>query len=304
MKILLNRFFKLLFGEFHRIYRIVKPYLKAGTYQMDFTFSTIYSKKKKENTTFDQITFQKGHIFFGFLSYFFRFQIKGETAYKGEKIFISSSRREYKIFDFTNQKVFTYFIDDKKKREILHRRELLLPFFNVPSLIEIQQNLIIEKYIEKIPCYIESLFIKIIELYKVYFTKVNCCYQRKQTPYFVLHGDLWSSNIIYHNEQIYMVDFEKVSIYPYYYDLLFFIFTEAYIQGNFCLLDNYFKGEYDEQFEQIHITLFLEKFSIHKKEIFRKFLQLYEREKWNHLPLKVQRKNKKKLFRIKQKYDI
>lgn len=65
------------------------------------------------------------------------------------------------------------------------------------------------------------------------------------------HGDLNFNNILLYDEQYYIIDWEDVGEYLFYYDLLNCLFVEAAFSDDFSYINAYIAGELDELFTAI-----------------------------------------------------
>lgn len=93
-------------------------------------------------------------------------------------------------------------------------------------------------------------------------------------PFVKLHGDLWSSNILLENNtnrEIYIIDWEHAGDYLFFYDLFWFMQSEAVNNKNYDFINEYFLGEYDDclikMFNMYNLT-FYKKYRIDYFKIF------------------------------------
>lgn len=84
--------------------------------------------------------------------------------------------------------------------------------------------------------------------------KINPAFFKINIPYRKLHGDLWTSNILFakgEKNPIKFIDWEHSKEFMFFYDIFNFMWLEYYVHNNLIYLDKYFSGEYDDPFERI-----------------------------------------------------
>lgn len=60
----------------------------------------------------------------------------------------------------------------------------------------------------------------------------------------IQHGDLWDGNVFLHGGTLRFIDFDKMKEHMCFYDMLLYIFTEAFVNRDLTLLKQYLAGEY------------------------------------------------------------
>ncbi|MBP5224319.1 MAG: phosphotransferase, partial [Lachnospiraceae bacterium] len=60
----------------------------------------------------------------------------------------------------------------------------------------------------------------------------------------IQHGDLWDGNVFLRNGTPAFIDFDKMKEHMCFYDMLLYIFTEAFINGDLTLMKEYLSGAY------------------------------------------------------------
>lgn len=313
-------FFKISVFGIKGILKKVRKYLKSGIYTIKNNFYTIYNINVNNNNnikTFIDNSNLSGKIKKCLIDKIANKKYKIDnkyTSYSGELVVITSSRQQYKIFDFDNNNVIVKYLSTKKYDIIKKNYHYISKLFNTPKIIKYndEELVTIEQYIfnENISDKKEQIFNEVLNIYirtgnKVelmndkfqkqsknisktsFFQKINK-YISKNTvlqniKYIKCHGDLWSSNILLKDNTLYFIDYEKVDYYSVFYDIYFYMFSEAYILNNYLLLNNYLDGQYDKLLKK-YFSIFNMKFdSNKKKDYFIFFIQEYANNKWSKL---------------------
>lgn len=74
-------------------------------------------------------------------------------------------------------------------------------------------------------------------------------------PYIYQHGDLSLSNILIDDQKkIYFIDFEHASYFGFLYDVMWFWQNEAINNGDFSIIEYYFKGDLDAHLTEVFLA--------------------------------------------------
>jgi len=293
---------------------------------MDDNFSTIYNEQSNnvKIRTFSDIICTKKNIKKK-LNRFInerrkRIIANSDNLYNGEMIIISSSKNHYKIFDFDNQLLITVYED----KDIYEKVNDNYNYFtnvvklNTPDIVknDDKELVTVERYIkfdEENKNRVD-LFEKILKQYilvgknfevryvsneeksdnllkynifKSIYKYVNTQHDNDLNACKIkCHGDLWSSNIIYNENTLYYIDYEMVDYYSFFYDIYFYMFSEAYILNDYTILNNYFDGKYDNLLQQ-YFLIFNVKYNRELREYyFINFIREYSYNKWRNFSKK------------------
>lgn len=306
----------LIFG-YKRIINKNKKYLKNGLYAIKDNFCTIYNIESDASKikTFIDLVDTKENIKkkINRLVTSRKYKLSNnESLYNGEMIIVSSARDHYKIFDFDNELLITRYNDEEKYNKVNDNYKYLRKMhFKLPDIIEFSDKelITVEKYIvgednTEIKNHIFKLILKdyisvgsnfevknnsgdneknnlvnydFFERLDDYINSINDISKYSKIK---CHGDLWSSNIIYSNKNLYYIDYEMVGYYSFYYDIYFFMFSEAYILNNYDILNNYFLGEYDDLLQKYFSIFGAEYDKNLKKYYLVAFVKEYAYNKW------------------------
>ena len=329
-------YIKTVFFGLRSVFDNCKEYLKKGIYVIadNYTlknsisnntvsvFSDYYNEKNPIKKVFNNLISKRKYV------------VSEKNDYNGELIVVSSSRKQYKIFDFDNKIVITkykskkqYFLcksnyDYAKK---IYRTSEIIKFDNqklttferylINNFNDKNNEIIYEKIlfdyinnntnydtIKKSEITMPKKFKKYDILCKIYnnliaenyigFTKIKS------------HGDLWSSNIIYSHNNVYYIDFETINYYSFFYDIFFYMYSEAYLKGDYTLLFNYFNGKYDTIFIE-YFKKFDSKYNPDKKNIYLLyFIYEYVCSKWKVLSDKKIKVEINKIMVLLEKLNI
>ena len=291
-------------------------YLKNGTFHMCGSNDCLSNDKTQINTfkIYNKKNILKKIIYK--IIQLKKVKVKNNHAkFEGDSLLITSSLNNVKIFDKHNKKTLSIYFEEANYKKIMNNMILADKIFKIPKIIEFkdEEKSILEEYIND-DGITEQVFYKIIDFYifnqwdikLIDILPEECDDLLKKEKYkiydnllekkmILCHGDLWSSNILCEDSNIFFVDFENIDYYPIYYDLFYFMFSEAYIKNNYKYIENYLKGIYNQKFK-----LYFEKFEIeyndnYKLEYLYQFLRCYAKNKWNKLSSRNLKREIKKL---------
>lgn len=316
-------------------------YLTPGIYKLGRLDNVIYNVRFVKNANKESSYLFSGMInkksIIGILRNFFSigYVTNKRPSFQGQVLVVSSSEKDVKIFDYVDNKVLTSFEDVSRYELILNNKKLWATRFEViPTLntFDKPKFSLVEKYINKVDydtCkyfdFLLKAYVDIMpfagtdatvysinnELYQKFVLRYNInadTYAVKtllnDACLCLTHGDLWSSNVLYDGKSFYHIDFEVVKNRVFFYDIMMFIFSEALLKKDIKLLENYLRGVYDPQLEQLFNKnrKHFQEFS--KMTILTAFVFLLYEERWcanndnNHI------NNVNQIFQICQKIAI
>lgn len=253
-------------------------YLIPGTYRLSLSEDIVYNTRT--SSSLSGLTFSSKtnngvvrSLFNRFINVFVLKTIRQETKcnFQGSEVVLTSSKKEYKIFDYINKEVVSLFSDLEKQKRIEENKLFFSKFFNVPRTIEYKPDKYYqkEKLIVHTPYCLDDAFTDVIQKYLNYCKSNNvfqngCSYWKERNtvfserfgasdflqeleklPLLFTHGDLWSSNVIYDGASYYITDFEN-GLYRFFgYDLMTFICSEWIINKDSSLINLYLTGKWD-----------------------------------------------------------
>lgn len=201
-----------------------------------------------------------------------------------------------KIFDFKTKVVLTVLPTDEMTSKMISNHEYFSKYFNTTHVKRLESNVLTEDYIVSDLIEPSHKFNLLLNCYDVYFKElvasslIHVDYQIVEVDYInrssetVLvrcHGDCWSSNILYSNESLYMIDFDRNGQWFFLYDLLTYMYCETVFNHDSTILNYFTKGSYD-----YYILNFYKTFGLvwdgSKKILINQFSQTYYKE---HLSL-------------------
>lgn len=177
-------------------------------------------------------------------------------------LLICEKGNKIRLFDFDNRIIKTFFSSADGLKEYLLQRNSL-PHFKTCVIFNCdEEELSIEEellssdtndFFNKISCLIKfyehyysdvaesnsqidnlinnkNVRTSFVEKFNEYYRKNNLSFDN--VPWFIQHGDLWDANLFIQNNQIKMIDFDKVGVFPFLYDLSLFIFTDSFFLKN------------------------------------------------------------------------
>jgi len=192
-------------------------------------------------------------------------------AYHCEKVMMTSSNT-IKGFDFYKDLVITQFLSDQEMKQYLQQKDKASIYFHCCNTVDtlkeddviIEQRLIdrsnsaVEKFEKVLDYYIANQSIKTRETIciPVYTGEEKChaAFQKwydelkihdMRFPRAMQHGDLWDGNVFIDKNEITLIDFDKMDYHSCFYDILLFIFSEAFTKDDTTLLKLFFAGKYD-----------------------------------------------------------
>lgn len=259
-------------------------YLMPGTYRLSLSEDVVYNTRT--SSSLSRLTFSSkhkvgfisnlaNHIVNVFVTKTLIHEIK--TNFQGSEVIITSSQKEYKVFDYSNKEVVTIFDSLEKQNKIEKNKLYFSKYFNVPRTIEFKPDLYCqkEKLIIHAPYYLNDAFTDVLQKYLFYCScnnkpQINHIYwdercatfakrfgesaqllELKKLPIIFTHGDLWASNVIYNGESFFITDFENCSYRFFGYDLMTFICSEWIINNDSSLIELYLAGVWDTYFIKI-----------------------------------------------------
>lgn len=272
--------------NFKNIMKENEIFLKNGTYKIIENYSSIKLIEQGKVDNVDTFNGKNKNNFIDNIIYNFcvkPLDIKNKSykEFYGTCLVRTSSNEEIKIFDLERKLILTRYNSHSRKNNLIDKREYISRITNIPLVVkENDENCyIIEEMIENKEVDKDFIVREILNIYSNYYKYEDCIFKglKKSSilecdffkkiffiinkkfvldkiPFIRCHGDLWSANILYDN-QLYFIDFEHVNNYSVYYDYMFYIFNEAYINEDYSLLDSYFNGDYDS-----YILKYLENF--------------------------------------------
>lgn len=228
-----------------------------------------------------------------------------EKRFSATHIIICSSGKELKLIDYKTNEILTTYSDEIRKSKYIANKQIFSEYFPTPKLLLICDNFIIEKFIRsqnfKISEALNYLFPKYLTYFETVKTRavVNIESDRRMAAFFqqvfgkeamieaivglpkvLVHGDLWSANILCENKTYYVTDFEAVSTKFFLYDIIYLMFMEYAFYNDDSLIKDYLKGHYDKMICRIS-TLFGIEYNKKYREIYLKaFIIQVLFEKW------------------------
>ena len=289
----------------------ITPFLQNGTYIFDYRYSILYRKTavklvQKESgnhiANFHRAKENKLKKFFEWLFIkSLRFKIDSKTKIsKGVICNINNRQKQVKIFDCTEKKLITKYLDDKSFAiNVRKRKKLSDANFPVPKCIYHKtEKYIIEKYYTRSDCDHIKLFEEMldnfinnrvgnktamliktkqaIESEKFFSNFDNGIYKDlykkfltdKSYVKIISHGDLSYLNIINTEKKgFYLIDYETVDYHIFFFDVFYYLYFELYRFDNKEVAKLLFAGYFDKK-----LSLF---FSNYNQKYDRKLLKMY-----------------------------
>ena len=200
-----------------------------------------------------------------------------DGVYHCEKVMITSSNT-IKGFDYYKDLVITKFLSCQEMEQYLQQKDNAAIYFHCCNTVDIlkkdnviiEQRLIdksnsaVEKFEKLLDYYIANQAIKTSETIDipVYSAEKEChdVFQKwyddfnihpMRFPKNMQHGDLWDGNVFIDKNDVTLIDFDKIDYHSCFYDLLLFIFSEAFTNDDLTLFKLFFDGKYDSYFKQL-----------------------------------------------------
>lgn len=264
--------------------------------------------------------------------------IADTKLFQGSACLISSLEKNIKIFDFYNKEIMIFFPSYENFSAYNKTYSVFANYFHIPSILKMDENvcmiteemivfkptslwvesdynLVVSDYFDKMIRYSENAvnegnfrvstnrdFIKTLKNFNQIevFIKENHVDKLLDInfPHINIHGDLWSSNILYRatDEKVFYVDWERSKEKIFFYDFFSLIWNEAYLKGKGFLIDQYIKGQWDEELQLLFEVFNLKYDRYMKKAYFALFLIIYLIE-WHGVVDSNRVENYLKLFR-------
>ncbi|HHT66592.1 MAG: hypothetical protein ACOX25_02675 [Caldicoprobacterales bacterium] len=219
----------------------------------------------------------------------------GHPGFQGSLFLIGSQGKEHKVFDLNHNRVLRLYSDRHAFNKKLRLYEQLKTYFLMPSILEYNSKelYVVEKlisakhtgqwsksdYLDVIldVFHKETLYLMECKSKKAYIlkgmqdlladlnknspivefllSKLSSSTLELEFPFVKLHGDLWSSNILFGKcvpHEIYYIDWEKSRSYVFFYDLYYLMLNECYIKSNYLYAEKYMDGEFDKLLEAVY----------------------------------------------------
>ena len=261
-----------------RVLRSCSPYLVGGKYKCTLpgdyifeknnqsslgiaTFSSVRKEQRMAITLLDSII--KSHTY--------RVPASEQNKFKGKELIISSTGTEVKIFAADVGSVLTLYQDKEKLAAIVREKAFYGKYFRVPKTLSTSDNYIIEEFIPHECFDVVELFPLLCDDICNYIehNKDNIVFDPERDrqrvnsfsesmgessilkdlialPRLKVHGDMWSSNIIFNGGKYYLTDFERSGVRYSLFDFFCFMWSEYHLKNDDRLLQAYFKGDYDD----------------------------------------------------------
>lgn len=258
-------------------------YLIPGTYRLSLSEDVVYNTRT--SSSLSNLTFtsrlRTGLIRLlanRFINIFVKKTIRhNNNIFSGSEVLLTSNRKEFKVFDYTNNEVVTLFSDLVKQTKIEENKSFFSNYFNVPKTIAFIPDKYYQKeeFIMHVPYNLNFAFSDMLQKYIIYCSsnnkiQINNNYWKEKRerfsekfgdslllkeldslPLLFTHGDLWSSNVIYDGNLYYITDFENGAYRYFGYDLMTFICSEWIINKESYLIESYLSGSWDSHFTKI-----------------------------------------------------
>lgn len=297
-----------------------KFYLERGVYKYNESTSALYKCKKE---SIDSVRFRSkvfgdkscSRNFFRLVfSKLYRVIINNDKdiSFKASLMIISTSEKELKFFNFRGRSILTFYSDKARYNQIVNKRIEWAHSFLVPQFEADRENCTIfesllvpvdlpyEDYLEMVcrdecitanqarasECNLTAkdidVFLKYIERDDITSDVVRFM-NSNEYKCSITHGDLWRSNLIWADKQLYYVDFEHVGERVFFYDIMMFLFSEFFLLDNKDAIYKYVNGEFDG-----YISLVFQKAKVNfnaskRLTYFYVFLSVFYYERWKVL---------------------
>ena len=270
-------------------------YLVSGVYRWNSSATVLYSIKDKEQISsivgdFFVNIHNTNNCFRHLFTFLCLFRIKNTTKlFNGQFLTISSSSREYRLFDLNEKRLLTVFLDSERGKQIIEKRiywKMYIP--TVP--FEIKDDCkIFEPLVEKKSFISQYIFKELLSIYINYFKKITnsfdfswCDYNNEEKPNgtmhlpcVITHGDLWRSNIIYDGDQVFIIDFEHSKRRLFYYDLFTYMLMDYAMFSDSSIWNDYLKGNFDDFFAKAFSIFGIDYITKNRRNYFSVFIRLF-----------------------------
>lgn len=295
-----------------RVLRFCSPYLVGGKYKCTLPGDYIYEKNNHSSlgiATFSSVR-KEQRLVISLLSsimkvHNYKVPASEQKRFKGKELILSSTETEVKIFATDDGSVLTLYQDREKLAAIAREKTFYEKYYRVPQTLSTSDNFIIEQFIPHKCFDVVELFPLLCDDICNYIehNKYNIVFDQGRDlqrvkifsesmgessllndviglPKLKVHGDMWSSNIIFNGEQYYLTDFERSGVRYALFDFFCFMWSEYHLKNDDRLLYAYFKGEYDDYVRRMTESLGFPFLESSKELYFLAFLVEISTERW------------------------
>lgn len=291
-------------------------YLHEGIYKNSLSFDCVYntiSKPQFDSSTFSSLVdrlllFPKALIRIN--NAFLRYRVRhreNHHCFDASEMILSSSLSEMKFFDFQKKEVLTIFKSETKLYSINEAKQIFANTYRIPKtiIVNFDRSFMIEELIPHMAYDLDEVFKQLCEGFclhlsyyssniitnkevyidacKYYVSRFGGCdllYDTIGSIRVFSHGDLWSSNIIFDGEKVFVTDFEHAGERFFLYDFFMFIFTEWQLNKDDRLIINYFNGKYDTYLYRMFISAGTVYDTDHRDKYFMVFIASILFDRW------------------------
>lgn len=269
-------------------------FLENGKYKWDQSATVLYLESNKvqifeEAKAFYGISCNTNNVFRKLFSTFAHFTIhQGHKVFRGQFLSVSSSWKEYRLFDLRNRKLLTVFKDTERARCIVSERNYWKSFLPTVPFVSLNSVIIEEPIIRKESFSSKQVLMSLFSDFRAYFAKPELSISNKQflvedqelfLPTLKIHGDLWRSNILFDGRSFYYIDFEHSKINVFFYDIFTFMLMEVEVYSDYTLWDGFVEGRFDRDFSELFSVLGVKYDSKLKRVYFSVFLRCFLSER-------------------------
>lgn len=263
--------------------------------------------------------------------------------FKGSLYRFSRGNHNDKVFDLHNNKVLHIFLDKQGYENKLDDYKIFSKYFRIPKILWSDgKSLLIEDFInyssswtktdlcsiidDIFQCYLqffmeysnknEYKLLKVRELIdKIEYCNYKKLFQKNisrellefEFPILKIHGDLRRANILLERDtkKIYYIDWELSEQFIFFYDFFFLMYHEAIYSSNYFIIENYFKGCYDNYLFKMFTLFGLEYKETYKLEYLNIFLlESFIKRRKSKDVIRKKYRNYKKLINKYRKYQL
>ena len=223
-----------------------------GTYKVNKIYTHLISLNNNYSAkTFEKDVFRKKTVF-----------INNSNGSFSEML-ICNHGQSIKLFDYDNFIVLTFF---KNHHSFLAQNSSFNSFFPAPAVLYednscLKEELLIDNNDHK--------FDRILEFYLSFYSKVSFtkksimpaiiyrehdCYidlPSKEMPFCIQHGDCWNANVFNTPSGLKFIDFDSIGERFFMYDIMLYVFNEAFILRNDTILFELINGKFDSTITSI-----------------------------------------------------